>query len=442
MNKNKIIFAAIWIVILLIFVYILKTISSEKQSGTQAQTWGWVVLWTLDNADQFTTFLWWFRENFPQYQNSQIDVVSFSNYTEYYHALIGAFLWGRGPDLFVLNNSEWKYFDAQLYPSSPDIIDVDTFRNEFDLVFSKDLIEVIPSEESNIELLRWIPLWYQPMGMFYNFRELRWENLTTWSYINDLVNRFSQEWKTLLWIWDGQNVAGIADIITQFFVQDNLAWVWETKANEFAQALTRYQMYGDRNAENKFTNIASWLTSTQNNVDLFTQGQVQILFGYPSLLEQIDKKWYNKSFLRASVFPTYTPNSGNILVDYNYFVINKNTQNMWLSQDLMRYFASEVGQKSYLDIFAYYLPSRLSLLPERLEKNIKDGYPLKYKDFYDSWVDMVSFYKWNKELFDRNITKIIDDSINGRNLFENFRKTILCISNKMITWENLWTSCE
>jgi len=84
------------------------------------------------------------------------------------------------------------------------------------------------------------------------------------------------------------------------------------------------------------------------------------------------------------VFPTYTPNSGNILVDYNYFVINKNTQNMGLSQDLMRYFASEVGQKSYLDIFAYYLPSRLSLLQERLEKNIKDGYPLKYKDFYDS----------------------------------------------------------
>jgi hypothetical protein len=59
-------------------------------------------------------------------------------------------------------------------------------------------------------------------------------------------------------------------------------------------------------------------------------------------------------------------------VNYNYFVINKNTLNLDLSLALISYFSSKEGQQKYLDIFPYYMPSMLSLLEKRLEENIKD----------------------------------------------------------------------
>jgi hypothetical protein len=60
---------------------------------------------------------------------------------------------------------------------------------------------------------------------------------------------------------------------------------------------------------------------------------------------------------------------------------------------LLKYFSSEAGQQKYLETFSYYLPSMLSLIATRLEENLRNDYVIKYKDFYNSSFDFVSFNK-------------------------------------------------
>jgi ABC-type glycerol-3-phosphate transport system substrate-binding protein len=97
-----------------------------------------------------------------------------------------------------------------------------------------------------------------------------------------------------------------------------------------------------------------------------------MIFGYPKMLEKISQTPFSSSFLRAGNFPMYAEGSGAVLVDYNYFVINNATKNQALAVDLMKYFASEAGQKAYLENVPYTFPSRLSLLQARLEEPLKD----------------------------------------------------------------------
>lgn len=439
MNKNKIIFAVIGMVLLLGFVFILKIVWGEKDTKKPTSSSDFTI-WTLDSAESFNAFLGWFATFNPNYKDTKLNVVSFDNYSDYYMSLLWAFMTWRAPDLFVLNNSEGKYFDTQLYPASPEILDVDTFRKEYDLIFSQDLIQWFEVDGKTTEFLRGIPLGYQPLGMFYNFRILRGENLSTWAYMNDLVSRFAQNGESVLWIGNGSFVEHITAIIPQFLLQDGITSI--DSPTSAMSSLSRYQIYGDETLDNKFNTLSQGLNVWENNIDLFSKWQVHIVFWYPSLLDQIDQKWFNSAFLRGGTFPMFSEGSGSVVVDYNYFVINKNNKNMPLALDVMRYFASPEGQKKYLETVPYRLPSRLSLLPARLEEPLKDGYSMKYKDFYNADFEYVSFWKWNVSMFENEVKKTLDDRVNWVVLFENFRKRVWCISKKMVTWENLTVSCD
>lgn len=104
----------------------------------------------------------------------------------------------------------------------------------------------------------------------------------------------------------------------------------------------------------------------------------------------------------------YTKDTGKLLVNYNYFVMNKNNKNNELALELIKYLASAEGQKKYLSIFSYYLPSLLSLRDERLDEPLKDGYSLKYKHFYNQNLDLVSFDKGIRTSYDKEVSLLLD----------------------------------
>ena len=123
-------------------------------------------------------------------------------------------------------------------------------------------------------------------------------------------------------------------------------------------------------------------------------------------------------------------------------VMNKNNKNNDLAIELMKYFASSEWQRKYLDIFPYYMPSMLTLVEKRLEENLKDGYSLKYKNFYNQNLELTTFNKGIRTLYDKEVSLILDKWVNGIDLFDILRKRLLCMSNKMITAEGLETSCK
>jgi hypothetical protein len=55
---------------------------------------------------------------------------------------------------------------------------------------------------------------------------------------------------------------------------------------------------------------------------------------------------------------------------------------------------------------------------------------------------LASFDKWVKNIYDRDIVSILDNSSNYQNAFDSFRTSVTCKANKLISLENLSNNCE
>jgi len=54
------------------------------------------------------------------------------------------------------------------------------------------------------------------------------------------------------------------------------------------------------------------------------------------------------------------------------------------------------------------MPAMLSLIKDRLEENLKDGYNIKYKNFYNKSLELTTFNKSVRTIYDKEIALIID----------------------------------
>lgn len=447
MNKNKIIFSIIWALVLIFFIvvfFVLSSLWNKNSSKTQADNKKFTI-WVLgDSQEKFQEFLKTFKQSSEKYKKTEFRVISFSSYDEYYNSLISSFLWENSPDIFVLNNNEWAIFDKQILWVRPEIASPDDFRKNYEQVFSNDLIKNSELDGKKVEFLKWIPLWYEVLWLFYNFRDLRWKKLDNWSYVNEAIRELRESsWVSWIWIWNWTTVYEVSDIITQFFLLEWIDKLSSLNWNSLKSALSSYFRFWDVKMDNRYDSFYQDLISTnKNNLDLFSKWDIQMVIWYPRMLEEIDKKWFSKNFLRVNNFPSYSATNNKMLVDYNYFVINKNTKDLDLSLELMKYFSTQEWQKKYLEIFNYYLPSNINLLKTRLEENIMPWYSVKYKDFYNSSFELTSFDKKNRSSYDSQVPQILDKSFNWIEIFENFAKTLLCTSNKMINQEWLEKSCK
>lgn len=445
MNKNKLIFWVVWIVIVILLILFMWLVSKWKSSQAP---WAkaTVKIWTLnDDQANFKLFLDTFKQKNTQYQNVDFEITSFTNYQEYFYSLIWSFLIWSAPDIFVLNNNDSWFFDNQILPLENSNISIDAFRQNFEPVFSNDLIWSVDLEWQKLEYLRWIPLWYESLWIFYNFLYLKWKKLNTWSYVNDAISTLkNNNWfQTILWLWNGSTVYEAWDIFTQMLLLDNISWVGNIDTKTLQSVIWTYFKFGDINQDNWYNYyFEDLLKSNSTNLDLFSKWELQMIIGYPSLLNEIDKRWYNKNFLRATNFPTYSEKSGKLLVNYNYFVINKNTSYPNFAKELLWYFSSQEAQEKYAQLFPFYQSPNLEASKIRLEQNLKEWYFIKYKDFYNSNLEFSSFNKWYKVIYDSELPNILDKWFNWLEIFENFKKRLLCLSDKMISQQDLWTPCK
>lgn len=104
-----------------------------------------------------------FKSKAEKYKNNNFDIVTFATYEDYYNSLVGAFLRGTGPDIFVLNNNDGNFFDMQVMGVDPSVISPDDFRKNYEAVFSNDLIRKTKVEEKEVEFLAGIPLGYETL---------------------------------------------------------------------------------------------------------------------------------------------------------------------------------------------------------------------------------------------------------------------------------------
>lgn len=93
MNKNKIIFAILGAIVVVILLLLALNLRSSEPTRINANTGNSFNIWILqDKSEDFNEFIRKFKEANPTYANkTNIVVETFSDYDSYFYSLVAAF---------------------------------------------------------------------------------------------------------------------------------------------------------------------------------------------------------------------------------------------------------------------------------------------------------------------------------------------------------------
>ncbi len=444
MNKNKIIFAIIWVILFILIIFAALNLRSSSEPNVQNanSAWGFNIWMVWDESSNLDDFLAEFKTANPRYASkTNINIETFSDYESYFYALVSAFSKWQWPDMFTLNNSEQSLLEDNIIGIDPTLISPSDFRKAYKWVFSDDLIS---RTGDGIEFLKWIPVWYESLWVFYNRRYFKAADFDSWTSLWSAIGKLydKNKWELVplgLWAVDATVHAG--DIFTQMLTSSSDGGLDTLWTQAISQALKTYESYGDISWDNAYNSLSSrnlW----KNNLDLFSLWEVAAVIWYPRTLRDIDEKWYKKTFLLATPFPSYVWTDHKTLINYDYFVINKNSNDVDFALDLLQFMITDQWAEDYLEAFPYYLPAKISLEDDMLEEKIDDNYNLVYKDFYDRDSILTSFNTGIKQIYDREILTVISDPSLSQSRFNTMKSSLLCKASKALTLENLSWKCN
>ena len=448
MNKNKLIFSIIWAVLLFLFILGVVTLKNSWWGSIEEKsTWNFSIWMLGDNVEKARLVIANFKELNPDYSNKTINIESFSSFDDYQYALTSAIIAGEAPDIFMLNNNEKNsVFSNQVIWIDSKVINPNDFRKKYQWVFSDDLIGVYWEDEDKKEFLVGLPVWYEVLWIFYNRLFVRDSDLSSLSSLNNVIADLKSKKPDLvpIWIWNWSTVRDAWDIVTQFLMlEDSVKSLADVEWTKLKQGLATYLSYWDTSGYNGYDSRFMELSRFwQNSIDLFSKWEALMVVGYPSLINEISEKWFSKSFLLASPFPHYYSWAWKTLINYNYFVINKDSIELDLANDFLAYLSTDIWAENFLKNFPYYLPALLSLESDLLWEKIHKDYNVILNDFFNSEYDLSSFDKWIKNLYDKHIIAILDNSSSYEPAFVKFKNTILCKANKIATLTDLSKSCD
>jgi len=444
MNKKKLIFLALlgFFVIIIIIVAVLMAKNTDKNNKSTTKTEDFTIWILEDSKDDFNVFLDDFKSDTDN-QNLIANIETFSNYEEYNMALSSAIVKGQAPDLYMLNNNEKSIFLENATGLDPEILSPDILRKYFYSFFWDDLIYSSGEKEEKTEFLVWVPFGFETLWLYFNpdiFRDVK--KLKSFPEIENLIEEFHQKKpeSTALWIGKWLTVSNVANIFIQFLMSEWVNNLEDVNSSNIKKVFTEYFSYNSwNNGYIKADNILrkQWKT----NVDFFIDWKIAMIFGFPRLLNEIDDKWLWKRKIRAVIFPDFI-NESNRMVNYNYFVLNKDSKNNDMAYEILKYMFSEKGEKAYLNNFKYYLPARISLYADLKDREVNENFYVKLKDFYNSEAIYSSFDKWLKPIFDKEIINLLDDEVNYLKRAWDFISSLKCKTLKVIKLENLSNICE
>lgn len=418
-----------------------KNTNKPAQTGTKNALTIWIV-W--DKTSSYTPIIADFKEKNTKYKNLNITVESFPDFEDYYLALGSAFSKGKWPDVFVFNNNEKvSAFEDQTIGINPSLVHPNEFRKKYKWVFADDLI----ARSGDSEYLKWIPVGYESLWIFFNRRYIRSSDLKTLGSLTSTIQKKKKDfsWKVAIALWNGSMVTNSSDIATQFVLLEDGSsnTIERIEPKIFQNGVVSYMNFGFSESDNAYNSLAKEMKAAgKNETELFSEGKILMLVGYPRLINAIDASGYRSSLLLAASFPHYVPNQWKRLINYNYFVINKNSVNRDAAQDFLVYLGTEEWAKSFFTAFPYYLPALLSLESDFIEKKIHKDYNIILKDFVDASYSLTSFDKGITSIYDQKLEAILDNETTPLMVYQKFIRSVVCKTNKVRKLTGFSSICE
>ena len=444
MNNRKLIFWIIIWVLLLIILLFLMLIKGDKKSSITRINWNFQIWTVWDSSKKFDEFISNYKLKNKSMANVVFEITSFKNFEDYSLALNSAFIKWIAPDIFVLNNNEISLFEDKVYALSNLKIDIHKFRQDYKTIFLDDLIVTTWEWEEKKEYLKWIPVWYETLWVLYNrkFRLKRSDFNLKYS-LNSAIRKSSSFDVVPLALWNWSTVKYAPDILAQEFMLNKINTIKKPSNASTKETLAEYMEYGSESGDNAYNKLyLSSKNSWKNDIDLFADGDVWAIITYPRVVEKLKTYGFNSRLLFAAAYPHRVHWDGPSLANYNYFVINTDSEKKNIALSFINYISSDEWAKSFLSKFKYYLPAKRTLEDELWDNKISSFFPnILLRDFYSD-EPLSSFDKWNKIIYDRGIIDVLDNFWSYIDAFEDFKLSLICKTDKILELKNLSTSCE
>lgn len=423
----------------MLIIMLFNQKSREKKTANNENFTIWMV-W--DSAERSTDLI----DGFKKFSKTKKDVVieSFNNYEEYSYALTNAIANGTAPDVFVLNSNEKEsIFQWQTTWIEPDIVNPNSFRKDYKTFLSDQLIA---KTDKWVDYLVWMPVWYEVLWVFYNRRFVNGSDVDSASSLRSAVKKLKEKnpdsIPVAIWNWAAVDFA--EDIATQFILT-----AWENRSIEqldrkaIQKWLWNYVDFWNEEWDNKYnTRLEEMKIAKQTWVDLFSKGETLIIAGYPRLIEKISDKWFSSNFLAAAPFPNEWEKSWKALVNYNYFVINKDTNKLDVANLFMQYLFSNDWIKTFLEAYPYYLPGVSEFDKWNEDQKIHKNYNIRIADFYNDSLEYTTFDKWLKTDYDEKLKAMLDNERTVIDEFSKLQKVTNCRTSKIFSQKDIWKNCD
>ncbi len=446
MAKNKLIFLIIAIVIIfLMIIWWFFILSSSKKTNTnqkKVKEFNIYVVW--DESAWYSDIIKWFKIKYKQYNNTDIKITKFKDYTDYEKTILNIMWDDNSPDLFVINNNWWALLEQKITAIPNKYIDTDEFSRNFNRAFDSLIIQNKEKDKDwntiNVSYLKWVPMWFEALWVFYNWRLIQsvWK---TWSSLDDEIKKQPEDRNYIpiaLWLW-WKYIFLSWDILSLLFLQNKVNDYVNVNNNSWINSLSAYFSYAN-DSNNNITSLKEEMDELNlTTVDMFVRWKIWILIWYPSLLKEIElavkrassNLKLDKKILKSSdIFQLYEPSKDKTwinLINYNYFALSKLSKNPEMWYLFLSYLSTKEAQEKYMKSFDYYLPALKELEEKRLNQSISSSYErIKYSNFLPQFVELKNFNKLLKTDYDYFLNK------NLNNLNED-KKSIL---NKLIKYIN------
>jgi len=440
-NKAILMFIA-WILAFLILVMFIIMMTTNKNrgswnSGSSAEDF---IVWTVWDDLKNQTFL----DDFKTFAktNTNIRIENFDNYDDYSLALTYAITSWSAPDIFVLNNNEKNsIFENQTIGINPKVLSVDEFRDKYQVFMADQLIQ----NWKDGDFLRWLPVWFETLWVFYNRTFVRSTDLSDLSSLRNTISKLKEKNPDIIpiAIWNGTTVEDSVDIATQFMLAEWAEkWISSLSEKSIKSWLSNYYDFWDINSSNGYNSRKqNMIQSNQKAIDLFSNADTFMVVWYPRLINEIAKKWFKSSLLLATTFPSDAKN-GATLVNYNYFVINKDSKKIDLADKFIAYLSSNKWLEKYFEAFPYYLPAKMELDENLQNQKIHPDFNIKIWSFYNDSLSYTSFDKWIKTIYDEALKKVLDTDDSVSSDFLKIKKILTCQVWKIFSQTNFSEKCD
>ena len=353
MNTNKL-YLIVGILIIAVFILLLFLVfggfGGELQM-VELEFWG-----VFDEPAAYEEAIRSFRQ-----QNSNINIryVSFP-FEEYEEAVIDALAAGRGPDIWMIQNTWLPKHKDKLYPLPQDDKDVD-----YKLInFQQDFVDVAEADLVDEGQIFALPLYIDTLALYYNKDLLNSAGIAkppiNWDEFNETVRVLTKIDKrgniqtAGVALGTARNINRSADILMLLMMQSGVEMI-DFQRNEaaFARSINN-QPVGETALEyytdfaNPQNDLYTWNDNLFYSIDAFVTERAAMMFNYSHQIPVIRSKASRLNF-GVALMPQVKDSS--VRVDYaNYFApaVSAASKNQEAAWKFLTYLASRDGVLPYL----------------------------------------------------------------------------------------------